>query len=59
MVDNGKSKCDALRRRFRGIVDGGNPGIGLAEELMAREKRASMAVRSASKEEKIENRQAD
>jgi hypothetical protein len=59
VVDNGKSECDALRRRLRGIVNGSNPGIGLAEELMAREKRASMAVRSASEEEKIENRQTD
>lgn len=59
VVDDREGKGDALRGRLGGVVDGRDPGAGLAEEGVAGEERAGMAVRAAAEEEEVEDGQAD
>lgn len=59
MVDDGQGEGDALRGWLGGVVDGGDPSISLAEELVAGEQGASVTIGAAAEEKEIENRETD
>lgn len=57
--DDGEGQRDALRGRLGGVLDGCDPGVGLAQQRMSGEERAGMSVGSAAEEEQVEDGQAD
>lgn len=59
MVDDGEGESDALRGRLGRVVDGSNPGAGLAKQRVAGEERAGVAIGAAAEEEEIEDGQAN
>lgn len=59
MGDDGQGEGDALGRGLRGVVDGGDPGVRLAQEGVAGEEGAGVAVGTAAEEEEVEDGEAD
>ncbi|KAI6766653.1 hypothetical protein HG531_011875 [Fusarium graminearum] len=59
VVNHGEGESDALGGRLGGILDRSDPGVDLAEQLVAREERAGMSVGSASEKEEVEDGQTN
>lgn len=59
MVHHGQGKRNPLRRRLGAILNRRDPRVRLAQQLMAREQRASMPIRPAAEQDQVEDRQLD
>lgn len=57
--DHGQGQCDALGRRLGAVLDGGNPGGSLAQEFVAGEQRAGVAIGAAAEQQEVEDGQTD
>lgn len=57
--DNGQGQRDALGWWLGAILDGGDPGGGLAQEFVAGKQRAGVTVGAATKQQEVEDGQAD
>ena len=58
MVDNRERECDALWGWLRGVVEEGYPAVLLGKELMSREERSRVSIRSHSKKNQIKDGEA-
>lgn len=55
MVQDGESKRDTPKRRFRGVCDGRNPTVFFRQERVPRKERGCMAVWAGPEEDEIED----
>lgn len=58
MCNNGQSQGDSLGGWLGRVLDGRDPGVGLAQQLVAGKQRASVAVGPAAEQEEVEDGQA-
>lgn len=57
--DDGQRQGDSLGGRLGRVLDGGDPGVGLAEQLVAGEEGAGVAVGPAAEQQQVKDGQAD
>lgn len=58
MVEDGEGKGDAPRGRLRRVLEISYPSVAFGEQLVAREERAGVAIRTDSKKDEVENGEA-
>ncbi|TLS28666.1 hypothetical protein PpBr36_00442 [Pyricularia pennisetigena] len=57
--DHGQGQGDAARRGLGAVLDGGDPGARLAQQLVAGEQAAGVAVGAAAEQQQVEDRELD
>lgn len=58
VVEDGKGKGDTAWGRLGGVVEISYPSVAFGEQLVAREKRAGVAIRTDSKEDEVKHGEA-